>query len=60
MDHFSDCIQQDKKPFTPGEEGLQDHRIMDAIYQSAAQNKPVALPTITTIDTFRGPEPVIM
>ena len=57
MDHFSDCIQQNKKPFSPGEEGLQDQKIMEAIYQSAQTNKPVTLPLITTIDTFRGPEP---
>ena len=25
MDHFSDCVINNKKPFTPGEEGLQDH-----------------------------------
>lgn len=57
MDHFSDCIQQNKQPFTPGEEGLQDHRIMEAIYQSAQEGKPVQLPLITKLDPFRGPEP---
>lgn len=57
MDHFSDCIQQNKQPFTPGEEGLQDHRIMAAIYQSAQEGKPVSLPLITKLDPFRGPEP---
>ncbi|QKZ13766.1 Gfo/Idh/MocA family protein [Spirosoma sp. KUDC1026] len=57
MDHFSDCVQQDKKPFTPGEEGLQDQKIMEAIYQSAQEKRPVSLPTVTKIDAFRGPEP---
>jgi predicted dehydrogenase len=57
MDHFSDCIQQNKQPFTPGEEGLQDHRIMEAIYKSAQENRPVQLPLITKLDAFRGPEP---
>ncbi|CAN5660033.1 Gfo/Idh/MocA family oxidoreductase [soil metagenome] len=57
MDHFSDCVQQNKQPFTPGEEGLQDHRIMEAIYQSAQTGKPVQLPLITKLDPFRGPEP---
>ncbi|GAB3491696.1 Gfo/Idh/MocA family oxidoreductase [Spirosoma knui] len=60
IDHFSDCVQQDKRPFTPGEEGLQDHRIMEAIYQSAQQGQPVKLPLITKIDAFRGPEPQMM
>ncbi|WP_461055331.1 Gfo/Idh/MocA family oxidoreductase [Spirosoma arcticum] len=57
MDHFSDCVQRNKKPFTPGEEGLQDHRIMEAIYQSAQEGKSIKLPLITELDPFRGPEP---
>ncbi|MCK8495078.1 Gfo/Idh/MocA family oxidoreductase [Spirosoma sp. RP8] len=60
MDHFSDCIQQNKQPFTPGEEGLQDHRIMEAIYQSAQEGRPVKLPLYTKLDPFRGPEPQLM
>lgn len=43
MDHFSQCILNDKKPDTPGEEGLQDHIIMEAIYKSANTGKPVKL-----------------
>ncbi len=42
-DYFSDCILQNKKPKTGGEEGLQDERIITAIYQSCAQGKPVKL-----------------
>ena len=57
MDHMSDCIKNDKQPHTPGEEGLQDQKIMEALYQSAAERKPVVLPTLTTLDTFRGPVP---
>lgn len=57
MDHFSECVMQNKPPFTPGEEGLQDQRIMEAIYQSAKEGKPVKLPEIKTKDTFRGPVP---
>jgi len=37
MDHFADCIINNKDPYTPGEEGLQDHVIMEAIYQSARE-----------------------
>ncbi|MBO0358824.1 Gfo/Idh/MocA family oxidoreductase [Hymenobacter sp. BT186] len=57
MDHFSECILENKQPHTPGEEGLQDHRIMDAIYQSARENRPVKLPEVKGTDVFRGPEP---
>jgi predicted dehydrogenase len=43
MDHFAQCIQQNKAVRTPGEEGLQDQRIMDAIYESARTHRPVKL-----------------
>ena len=46
-----------KTPYTPGEEGLQDQKIMEAIYASAANGKIVTLDTITTTDTFRGMQP---
>ena len=35
MDHFSECIQTNKEPLTPGEEGLKDMQIIEAIYESA-------------------------
>ena len=57
MDHFSDCILNDKQPYTPGEEGLQDQILMEALYQSAREQKPVKLERITKIDSFRGPVP---
>jgi predicted dehydrogenase len=57
MDHFSTCVLEDKKPFTPGEEGLQDQKIMEAIYQSAREGRPVKLPAVDRKDAFRGPEP---
>ena len=55
MDHFALCVQQNLQPHTPGEEGLQDQRITDAIYQSARTGQPVKLspPPRPT----RGPEP---
>ncbi|MDQ2818799.1 MAG: Gfo/Idh/MocA family oxidoreductase [Pseudomonadota bacterium] len=43
MDHFAECIQKNKAVHTPGEEGLQDQRIMDAIYASARTHRPVKL-----------------
>ena len=43
MDHMASCVQRNQIPHTPGEEGLQDHRIMAAIYESAQTGKPVQL-----------------
>lgn len=43
MDHMSDCIMQDKEPLTPGEEGLRDLTIIQAIYQAAQNGKMVKL-----------------
>ena len=57
MDHFSDCIIHDKMPFTPGEEGLQDHLLMEAIYRSAREGKPVKIITKPGRPTH-GPEPM--
>lgn len=57
MDHFAVCIKKDIKPRTPGEEGMQDHVIMEAIYRSAAEGRPVPLPAHKGIDVFRGPQP---
>lgn len=41
--YFSDCVLQDKKPETSGEEGLIDVRIIEALYRSAKTGKPVKL-----------------
>ncbi|WP_210516981.1 Gfo/Idh/MocA family protein [Hymenobacter terricola] len=57
MDHMAECVRQNKTPYTPGEEGLQDQRIMEAIYQSARENKPVKLPAVAKPDAFRGEAP---
>ncbi len=55
MDHMALCIQENKQPHTPGEEGLQDQRITEAIYEAARTGKVVKLspPPGPT----RGPEP---
>jgi predicted dehydrogenase len=58
MDHMAECVRQNKTPYTPGEEGLQDQRIMEAIYQSAKENKPVKLThSVGKMDAFRGTPP---
>jgi predicted dehydrogenase len=55
MDHMALCVQQNLRPHTPGEEGLQDQRLTDAIYESARTGRAVkvAPPPAPT----RGPEP---
>lgn len=45
MDHFSECIQENKNPKTPGEEGLQDVRLMQLIYQAAHEGKTLKVPS---------------
>jgi predicted dehydrogenase len=57
IDHMADCILADRRPRTPGEEGLQDHVVMEAIYESARTGRPVALKRYDGLDVFRGPMP---
>ena len=57
LDHFSECIRANRQPHTPGEEGLQDQLVMEAIYRSAAIGQPVRLPPVSGRDTTRGPAP---
>lgn len=54
IDHMAQCVTTDRTPHTPGEEGLQDIRIMEAIYESARSGKTVSL---TLPKSTRGPEP---
>ncbi len=56
MDHFSLCVQRDIAPHTPGEEGLQDQRITDAIYESARTGRSVRI--APPAGPTRGPEPM--
>jgi predicted dehydrogenase len=57
LDHFASCIKHDRVPHTPGEEGMQDVRVMTALYQSASAGHPIDLPTVTRVDAYRGPSP---
>jgi len=41
--YFSDCILKDREPEPSGEEGLQDVRIVEALYQSARTGRPIAI-----------------
>ena len=42
--YFSDCILEDREPEPSGEEGMQDVRIIQALYESAETGKAVAIP----------------
>jgi glucose-fructose oxidoreductase len=41
--YFSDCILNDRDPEPSGHEGLQDVRIVQALYRSAQTRRPVAI-----------------
>jgi predicted dehydrogenase len=49
--HFSDCILKNRTPEPSLEEGAQDVRIIQALYESARTGAPVALPA------FEGDQP---
>ena len=55
IDHMSLCVMNDVQPHTPGEEGLQDHRVMEAIYESARTGRPVKI--VPPAAPTRGPDP---
>ena len=61
MDHFARCLQENRAPRTPGEEGLQDQVLMEAIYEAARTGAPVKVgPPAGAgggLDVTRGPEP---
>lgn len=42
--YFSDCIQKDRMPEPSGEEGLQDVRIVQALYRSADLGRAISIP----------------
>lgn len=52
ISYFSTCILQDRQPEPSGIEGLQDVRLVEAIYRSARDGRPVTLPRLAR------PEPV--
>ena len=43
LDHLSECVLSGAEPIVPGEEGLKDMRIIDAIYQAARERRAVTL-----------------
>ncbi|MDZ7962702.1 MAG: Gfo/Idh/MocA family oxidoreductase [Aulosira sp. DedQUE10] len=57
IDHMADCVIQNKQPHTPGEEGLQDQKLIALIYQAAESGKTITLPRVSGLDVTRGPAP---
>ena len=57
MDAFAEAIAHDRVPLTPGEEGLADMRIIEAIYQSAASGSIIKMAPSQGLDITRGPPP---
>ena len=57
LDHLATCIRGNKQPYTAGEEGLQDMRIIEAIFRSAREGKRIELPRVAALDAFRGTSP---
>jgi len=48
--YFSDCILNDREPEPSGDEGLQDVRIVQALYQSAKTGRPATIrPFVKTV-----------
>ncbi|MDR5780747.1 Gfo/Idh/MocA family oxidoreductase [Caballeronia sp. LZ065] len=43
IDHFARCVRDGSEPDTPGEEGLRDQVLMEALYRSAREGRPVRL-----------------
>jgi predicted dehydrogenase len=41
MDHFAECIAEDRRPNTPGEEGMQDVKLIQLIYEAARTGKTI-------------------
>jgi len=56
MDHMAMCVKNNVQPHTPGEEGLQDQRIVEAIYEAARTGKTVKLAPLA--GPTRGPAPM--
>ncbi|HET7343001.1 MAG TPA: Gfo/Idh/MocA family oxidoreductase [Methylomirabilota bacterium] len=55
--YFSSCILQDRPPEPSGVEGLQDVRLVEAIYRSARDGRPVTLPRLARPETAPAAEP---
>ena len=55
--YFSGCILQDRAPEPSGIEGLQDVRLVEAIYRSGRDGRPVTLPRLPRAEGMPSAEP---
>jgi glucose-fructose oxidoreductase len=53
---LSACILQDRAPEPSGIEGLQDVRLVEAIYRSARDGRPVTLPRLARPEAIGASE----
>jgi hypothetical protein len=53
---MAQCVAENRMPRTPGQEGLQDHIVMEAIYEAARTNRVIELPPAPQLDSTRGPK----
>jgi glucose-fructose oxidoreductase len=54
LDYFSDCVMHDRQPEPSGVEGLEDVRMIEAIYRSSRDGRPVTLPRLARVDASGG------
>lgn len=47
MDHMAMSVRNHSQPHTPGEEGLQDQKIIEAIYRSAREGRAIKVEAVT-------------
>lgn len=52
--YFSTCVREDRSPEPSGIDGLNDVRIVEAIYRSARDGRPVTLPRVARMDESPG------
>ncbi len=57
IDHMSLSVMNNTDPYTKGEEGLQDVKLMQAIYQSAREGRMIRLGVQKGKDLYRGSAP---
>jgi predicted dehydrogenase len=57
--YFSDCILKNREPEPSGEEGLQDVRIVEALYKSARKGKAVNIPAFKRSKRPSGQQRII-
>ena len=57
LDHFASAVRANKQPFTPGEEGLADLKIIEAIFESGRTGKRIELAHAAKLDAYRGTPP---